>query len=110
LGTDLIQLPPDNAFRGPPEFAGTALHELGHWTGHRIRLNREEGMKEAKFGSVAYGMEELRAELSSAFLAGELGIPTDIPQHASYISNWRGPLKKGRAGDFQGCRGRAEDC
>ena len=26
--TDHIQLPPDNAFRGPPEFPATALHEL----------------------------------------------------------------------------------
>jgi hypothetical protein len=33
----------------------------------------------AKFGSAAYAMKELRAELSSAFLAGELGIPADIP-------------------------------
>jgi antirestriction protein ArdC len=41
-------------------------------------------------------MEELRAELSSAFIAGELGIPADIPQHASYIENWLGPLKKDR--------------
>jgi hypothetical protein len=28
--TDHIQLPPEHAFRGPPEFAATALHELGH--------------------------------------------------------------------------------
>lgn len=83
LGTGHIQLPPDNAFQGPPEFAATALHELGHWTGHRTRLNRRHE-----------AMEELRAELSSALLAGELGIPADIPQHASYISNWLVPLKK----------------
>jgi antirestriction protein ArdC len=38
-------------------------------------------------------MEELRAELSSAFLSAELGIPTDIPHHASYIQNWLKPLK-----------------
>ena len=46
-----------------------------------------------RFGSAAYAMEELRAELSSAFIAGELGIPADIPQHASYIGNWLKPLK-----------------
>jgi antirestriction protein ArdC len=38
-------------------------------------------------------MEELRAELASAFVANELGIPTGIPQHASYIANWIKPLK-----------------
>jgi antirestriction protein ArdC len=38
-------------------------------------------------------MEELRAELSSVFLAGELGIPANIPNHASYINGWLKPLK-----------------
>jgi len=38
-------------------------------------------------------MEELRAELASAFVASELGIPTDIPHHASYIASWIKPLK-----------------
>ena len=60
--TDHIQLPPEHAFRGPPEFAATALHELGHWTGHASRLNRD---MQARFGSAAYAMEELRAELAS---------------------------------------------
>jgi antirestriction protein ArdC len=46
-----------------------------------------------RFGSAGYAMEELRAELSSAFIAGELGIPADIPQHTSYIANWLKPLK-----------------
>jgi antirestriction protein ArdC len=88
--TDHIQLPPEHAFRGPPEFAATALHELGHWTGHPSRLNRD---MRHRFGSAAYAMEELRAELASAFVAAELGIPTEVPQHASYISQWIKPLK-----------------
>jgi len=88
--TDHIQLPPEHAFRGPPEYAATALHELGHWTGHSTRLNRD---MRARFGSASYAMEELRAELASAFVASELGIPTDIPQHASYIADWIKPLK-----------------
>ncbi len=88
--TDHIQLPPEISFRGPPEYAATALHELGHWTGHPTRLNRD---MQGRFGSSAYAMEELRAELASSFIANELGIPTDIPQHASYVSNWIKPLK-----------------
>jgi antirestriction protein ArdC len=98
--TDHIGLPPDNAFSGPSEFAAVALHELGHWTGHSSRLDRETAMK-AKFGSAAYAMEELRAELSSAFIAGELGIPADIPQHASYIQNWLKPLKQDKREIFR---------
>jgi antirestriction protein ArdC len=81
---DFIQLPPENAFRGPPDWAATALHELGHWTGHEKRLGRD--LTGAK-GSKLYAIEELRAELASAFLSGELGIPSDIPNHASYIGN-----------------------
>jgi antirestriction protein ArdC len=37
-------------------------------------------------------MEELRAELTSAFLAAALGIPSEISNHASYIQNWPKPL------------------
>jgi antirestriction protein ArdC len=88
--TDHIQLPPERAFHGPAEFATTGLHELGHWTGHPSRLNRD---LQNRFGSAAYAMEELRAELASAFVASVLGIPTDIPHHASYIANWIKPLK-----------------
>jgi antirestriction protein ArdC len=96
--TDHIQLPPEHAFRGPPEFAATALHELGHWSGHGSRLNRDT---QHRFGSAGYAMEELRAELASAFIASELGIPTDIPQHASYIANWIKPLKEDKREIFR---------
>jgi len=96
--TDHIQLPPEAAFRGPPEFATTALHELGHWTGHPKRLNRD---MQSRFGSAAYSMEELRAELASAFVASELSIPTDIPQHASYIAHWIKPLKEDKREIFR---------
>jgi antirestriction protein ArdC len=46
-------------------------------------------------------MEELRAELASAFVASELGIPTDIPQHASYIADWIKPLKNDKREIFR---------
>ena len=88
--TDHIQLPPESAFRGPAEYATTGLHELGHWTGHPSRLNRP---LQNRFGSAAYAMEELRAEMASAFVASVIGIPTDIPQHASYLSSWIKALK-----------------
>jgi antirestriction protein ArdC len=59
--TDHIQLPPETAFKGPQEWAATALHELGHWTGHAKRLARD---LTGRFGSGAYAQEELRAELA----------------------------------------------
>lgn len=95
--TDHIQLPPTASFAGPQEWAATALHELGHATGHPSRLSRD---LRGRFGSNAYAMEELRAELASAFLAGELGIPADIPQHASYIESWLTVLRQDRRAIF----------
>ena len=56
---------------------------------------------QARYGSAAYAMEELRAELASAFVAAELGIPTDIPQHASYIASWIKPLKEDKREIFR---------
>ncbi len=96
--TDHVQLPPDNAFSGPPEWSATALHELSHWTGHPTRLDRDMGKR---FGSAGYAMEELRAEVASAFIGTELGIPTDIPQHASYIADWLKPLKQDKREIFR---------
>ena len=88
--TDHIQLPPKVSFHGPQEWAATALHELGHATGHPSRLNRDL----RRYSDAARAMEELRAEIASAMLAAELGIPADIPQHASYVDSWLAVLNR----------------
>ena len=90
--------PGGRPFNGPHEWAATALHELGHWTGHPTRLNRDLS---GKFGSGAYAQEELRAELASAFIGTTLGLPTDIPQHASYIESWIKALKNDKREIFR---------
>lgn len=88
--TDHIQLPPDGTFSNREAWAATALHELAHATGHPSRLGRD---LRNRFGSRAYAQEELRAELASVFMSGELGIPPDLEQHASYIDSWIEVLK-----------------
>lgn len=90
---DFIQLPPRATFSSPEGWAATALHELGHATGHPTRLNRDLG---GRFASHRYAREELRAELASAFLSGQLGIPSQIDQHASYVDSWLEVLKQDR--------------
>jgi putative DNA primase/helicase len=40
------------------------------------------------FGSEGYGREELRAEIASMLLSGELGIGHDPGQHVAYVSSW----------------------
>ncbi len=89
--TDHVQLPPDAAFSNREAWATTALHELGHATGHPSRLDRD---LRNRFGSAAYAMEELRAELASAFMAAELGIPSELSGHASYVESWLSVLKQ----------------
>ncbi len=88
---DEIHIPPRVAFINGQRFYGTALHELGHWSGHPDRLNRDlSGL----FGTPAYAQEELRAELGSFFLAARLGITHDIGQHAAYVKGWIDVLRK----------------
>ncbi|HEV2121884.1 MAG TPA: zincin-like metallopeptidase domain-containing protein, partial [Chloroflexota bacterium] len=67
-------------------YYGVLLHELTHWSGHESRTNRDLS---GRFGKEAYAMEELVAELGSAFLCAEKHItPQPRPDHAAYIANW----------------------
>lgn len=85
---DEIHLPGKTAFPDQAAYYGTALHELGHWTGHESRLNREGITGGHAFGSTEYAKEELRAELASYFLAARTGIPHDPANHTSYVGSW----------------------
>jgi antirestriction protein ArdC len=40
-GDDCFSLPRFEAFKSAAHFYGTAFHELGHWTGHKSRLDRD---------------------------------------------------------------------
>jgi antirestriction protein ArdC len=72
-------------------FYAVLLHELTHWTGHPTRCDRD---LLNRFGSEAYAMEELIAELGAAFLCARLGIsPTPRDDHAQYLANWLKVLK-----------------
>ncbi len=84
---DLIVLPKQEQFHSPDAYYSTALHELGHWTGHASRLDRSELMKGA-FGSPEYAKEELRAEMTSVTVNGMLRLPHDPDAHASYVGSW----------------------
>jgi antirestriction protein ArdC len=66
-----------------------AFHELGHWTGHKSRLDRD---LRNRFGEKAYAAEELIAELCAAFLCAEFSIDGGL-RHAGYIASWIGLLK-----------------
>lgn len=81
---DYVRVPPPESFFEPINWHRTALHELGHWTGHPSRLNRDQA---GVFGSASYAKEELVAEMASAFTCAALGIVPTV-RHADYISGW----------------------
>jgi antirestriction protein ArdC len=86
---DYVQVPPQPAFAQQIDYYRTALHELGHWTGHASRLSRDQS---GGFGTPAYAREELCAELASAFLCAALGIVPTV-RHADYLANWLAVLR-----------------
>jgi antirestriction protein ArdC/phage/plasmid primase-like uncharacterized protein len=83
--TDSIHLPDRGQFPTADNYYATALHELGHWTGHPSRLDRDLAHP---FGSEGYAKEELRAEIASMIVRDELGIGHDPGQHAAYVGSW----------------------
>lgn len=76
-------------------FYSVLLHEHVHWTGHQKRLGRDLS---GRFGTSAYAMEELVAELGAAFLCADLGISV-APRmdHAVYIRTWLVVLRQEKA-------------
>lgn len=88
---DEMHMPPREAFADAMRYYSTALHELGHATGHPSRLDRPLGNA---FGTVEYAKEELRAEMASLFLSYQLGVPHDVGQHAAYVESWITVLQK----------------
>jgi antirestriction protein ArdC len=86
---DRIEVPSQAAFIEPINYYRTVLHELGHWTGHGSRLDRDQT---GRFGTPSYGREELVAEMCSAFSCAALGIVPTV-RHADYIACWLEVLK-----------------
>ncbi|RWK09324.1 zincin-like metallopeptidase domain-containing protein [Mesorhizobium sp.] len=87
---DRVQVPPPQAFFEPINWHRTALHELGHATGHPSRLARDFS---GSFGTRKYAFEELVAEISAAFSCAALGIVPTV-RHADYIGSWLEVLRE----------------
>jgi antirestriction protein ArdC len=70
-----------------------------HWTRHPSRLEREFGRK--RWGDEGYAMEELVAELGSAFLSADLELTPELREdHAAYIASWIKVLKNDKRAIF----------
>jgi len=80
---DFIRIPNQTSYTDQINYYRTAFHELGHWTGHKSRLDRS---LTTKFGTVDNAREELVAEMATAFVCASLGIVPTV-RHADYIGN-----------------------
>jgi antirestriction protein ArdC len=87
---DFIQVPRPDTYFEAINWHRTALHELGHWSGHPSRLGRDLS---GNFGSALYAKEELVAEITSAFVCASLGIVPTV-RHADYIGSWLEVLRE----------------
>ena len=94
-GPDRIQLPPRAAFKRAEDFYCTALHELIHHTAHPTRLTRPLHPK----GHPGYAMEELIAELGSAFLCAHCRLDGEL-HHPEYVSHWLEALRADKRAIF----------
>lgn len=94
---DYIQIPDRELFTGTSTstateaYYSTLMHELTHWTGNKVRCNRDMS---ARFSSESYAMEELVAEIGAAYLCADKGISlTPRQDHANYLVNWLKAIK-----------------
>lgn len=96
---DFVQMPFIESFRDGESFYATLAHEMTHWTRHCSRLNRDFGRR--RFGDEGYAMEELVAELGSAFLSADLELTPEVrDDHSAYIASWIKVLKSDKRAIF----------
>jgi antirestriction protein ArdC len=89
---DRISMPPRTAFDSDEDYVATLLHEYGHATGAKHRLDRFA----AKETPEDYAREELVAELASHLSSMQLGInpaASVFTNHVAYLASWARMLK-----------------
>ena len=88
LKADRVVLPERSQFPSQDAYTHTALHELGHATGHPDRLNRPTLVEHGGFGTEAYAREELRAEIAAMMTGEQLGVGHEPRHGTAYVSSW----------------------
>lgn len=99
IDRDKIRMPNVADFKDLASYYAVRAHETIHWTRHSSRLDRSFGRK--RFGDEGYAMEELVAEIGSAFLCADLGITSEVREdHSAYIAAWLQVLKNDKRAIF----------
>lgn len=99
--TDYIAMPDKETFESDAHYYAALFHELAHWTGHESRLNRTFSFDK---NSPEYAREELRAEMASAMISMQLGIPSAIPNHEGYVAAYLKVLRNDKKEIFRAAK------
>jgi antirestriction protein ArdC len=95
---DHVQMPAFASFRDAIAYYAVLLHECGHASGAKHRLDRD---LTGRFGSAAYAMEECTVELLSAMICADLNLSVEPrPDHARYIASWVDVLRSDKRAIF----------
>lgn len=80
---DWIGMPNKRQFVSEVEYYSTLFHEAAHWSEKRLNWTGERALS------------ELRAEIASAYVMAELGVPQsdDLTNVAAYVQSWLKALR-----------------
>jgi antirestriction protein ArdC len=95
---EAVYMPGFDQFPDRVNYYSVLAHETTHWSSHTSRCDRQLGKR---FGDSAYAMEELIAELGSAYTMAGLELElTPREDHAQYIASWLRVLKADKRAIF----------
>ena len=95
---DCVEMPAFASFRDAVAYYAVLLHECGHASGAKHRLDRD---LTGRFGSAAYAMEECIVELLGAMICADLNLSVEPrPDHACYIASWLEVLRSDKRAIF----------
>ena len=95
---EAVYMPGFDQFPDRVDYYSVLAHETTHWTSHESRCDRQLGKR---FGDEAYAVEELIAELGSAFTMARLELElTPRQDHAKYIASWLRVLRADKRAIF----------
>jgi antirestriction protein ArdC len=95
---EAVYMPGFVQFPDHVDYYSTLAHETTHWTSHASRCDRQLGKR---FGDATYAVEELIAELGSAYTMAGLELElTPRRDHAAYIDTWLKVLKSDKRAIF----------
>ena len=92
VSTDTIVMPARDRFRDVCDYHAALLHELVHATGH----GKREGRFEVRNERDDLAIEELRAEIATAFLGQDLGLGLSfrhLADHDRHVPAWHALLR-----------------